>query len=652
MPRFCRSCSLLAVAGLLLITTWLYAPALDFGFIWDDPLWFGRVIGQSVPDLIKPTPDYHFYRPALLLYVRLFLKSNDTLDAPLMHAAQIGWHLINVALSFALCRRLRLDGWAAAAVAALVAWYPFSQQAVAWAAPAQPAATTLQNGAWLTYLQARRQQRRPRLMAGLSLSLFVIALFVQEGTAALAGLPLLLEWVLRQDSADAPSGSRSIWLLALAYLLITAGFGLLWLVLPRQPGYTSWVFEKAVLAYLLQGFIYPLLGRPAGYDPAKSPSPELLLTLTGIVIGGLLIAARRARQGRQALFGLAWASLGVMPAAVGLDYDYVKLSSRLLHYAAPGVAILWVCALLPPAGPTLSRRLARVGGAVLLGLMAIQSVVLLVDLQKMYVGGAHLLAQEVQVAQTEGEQARLLFVNFPDRYMLKRPPYPLGHWGVVLAPVVLDLGAFPDSLTGHHPNTASRSMPWLDAQARDAGPYHINLRGVITPPDQLYQLAKDMDAVYLSRHFPDGSFALEWAGSVTSDPSPDCQLAAWGQTLCLEAAQIEAETDQLRLILTWHSLSPAQLHDTIFVHLGQAGLPPIAQADGAAWLGTLPLTAWQPGDTIREQRIIPLPHTIPPGRHAIRVGVYNRVTGERLPATTVLGERLPDDALIVGHPPQ
>ncbi len=51
--------------GLLLVTAWFYTPTLGFGFIWDDPLWFGRVIGKSLGELVKPMPDFQFYRPAL-----------------------------------------------------------------------------------------------------------------------------------------------------------------------------------------------------------------------------------------------------------------------------------------------------------------------------------------------------------------------------------------------------------------------------------------------------------------------------------------------------------------------------------------------------------------------------------------------------------
>ena len=651
--------SLFVMLLLLLITAWFYGHALDFGFIWDDPLWYGRVVEKSVGELVQPMPDYHFYRPLLVLYNYLFLKPDNSLAAPLLHAAQVGWHLLNVTFAYALSRRLGLGGWTAVAVGGLVAWYPFSYQAVAWAAPAQPMAAALQNGALVIYVAARRKRTGSHLTIPLSLLLFLAAITVQEGTAVSAALPLLIEWVLHRRITGKDS-SQANWWLPLAYPLVAAGFGLLWLQIPREAGYTALTFDKSVGLYFLQGLVFPLLGRPAGYEPGQTIAPVILLALTGLTLGGLLVAAWRAGRGRQALFGLAWALLGIAPVAVGLRYSYVRLAPRLFYYSSPGVALLWACALSPgPEGPSAKKRgslhrLWRVGGAVILTLTLLQSGLLLTNFRRMYAAGIAHLDELIQATRSEAqtEHQRLLFVNFPDRYATKHPPYPLGYWGVTLAPVSVDLGAFPSIAIGQRPQTTSCSMPWIDLKARDAGPYQVDMRGMITPSDELYRLAHQVDAVYLSRYFPDGTFALQWAGDVTTaPPASSCQLANLGQTLCLQEAQIDLQPGQLGLTLTWLSLSAAQPHDAIFAHVGTAHQAPIAQADDDTWLGTLPLAVWQPGDVIREQRIVLLPEEIEPIQYEIRIGAYNRVTGERLLATTPLGKPLPDNTVIVGHLP-
>jgi hypothetical protein len=115
---------------------------------------------------------------------------------------------------------------------------------------------------------------------------------------------------------------------------------------------------------------------------------------------------------------------------------------------------------------------------------------------------------------------------------------------------------------------------------------------------------------------------------------------------------VDPQPGRVDLTLTWLSLSVAQPHDAIFAHLGLAGQPPVAQNDGDAWQGILPLTAWQPGDTVRERRSISLPQEMDPAPYGIRIGVYNRITGERLPGTTPQGEPLPDNAITVEPLPQ
>ncbi len=669
--------SLLPMIGVLLVTAWLYAPALGFGFMWDDPTWYGRVMGKSLAELLRPMLDYQFYRPGVALYNRLFMRRDQTFSAPIMHAVQIGWHLLDVALVYALCRRLKAGDGIALAVAGIVACFPFSHQAVAWVAPQQPMVAALQNGAWLAYLASRHRGKIRLPSAILSLVLFALALAIQEITAALALTPLLMELVLRstrkplqslvsgtkRDGRPGLSGSprlkqglrlsfapRTGLGLILTYPLIAAIFVLAWRTLPRPPGYPDWGFRPQVIGYFLQGFVFPLLGRVRGYAPGQTVPFALLATASGLALAALLTATWRAGRLRLALFGLALALLGSGPSAAGLRYEYTCASARLLYYSAPGVALLWACALLPPSTGTWSRRLWRTGGAIVFGLVILQSVLLLTGFQRMYAAGAAHMAEFIRLAQ-HGE--RLLFVNFPDQFTPKRPPYPMGYWGMLLAPGSVDLGEFSALATGRRPITFSRRMPWVDGEMRDAGPYLVDMRGEQVPADQLYQLAHQVDRVYLSRYLTDGTFSLQWAGAVVS-PTPAaqaCRLAVFSQTLCLQDAQVEAQANQLSVTLTWIGLAGAQPNDTILTHLGQVGQPPVAQADGDPWLGVLPLTLLQPGDTILDHRIIPLPATLPPGQYAIRIGLYNRVTGERMLASTPQGEPLPDNAITIGYFP-
>jgi hypothetical protein len=649
MSRF--HSSQIAILVVLLITVWIYAPALGFGFIWDDPIWLGRLIDKPLGTLIAATPDYQFYRPGTLIYHRLFLSSNGTFAAPPMHAAQIGFHLLNVALIYALIRRFGFGEWTAWATGTLVALYPFSHQAVAWAAAHQPLATTLQNAALLTYMSARRRGSRSPYV-GLSLLLFLAALITHESAVVLAPVPLLIEWLLRRSGSDKCLWSlQSAPKLALAYPLAATVFAMFWLQLPRQTGYTTLAFDGRVALYLVQGFIFPAIGRLAGYAPTLAPGT--LLMIAGLTLGGVFAVVWRTGRTRQALFGMAWAILGVLPSAVGLRYSYVSLGARLLYHSSPGIALLWVTALLPTVSKQRELDWWKHARIAILGLTIAQSSLLLLQFQGLYAAGTDHLSSLIHI--TETENPRILVVNFPDRYAPKRPPYPLGYWGVTLAPISVDLGEFSAIITGQEPNIISRRIPQIDHDARQAGPYDIDMRGLTTQPEQLYQLAHQVDAVYLSRHFPDGTFAMQRAGSVTpgssTKPALSCQLANFQQTACLQEVEIDPQPGYLKLSLTWHSLAPAQAHDTIFAHVGTADQPPIAQSDDDACLGLLPMSTWLPGDVIREQRIISLPDPVEPGQYEIRIGVYNRASGARLTAALPDGQPLQDDVIVVGHFP-
>jgi hypothetical protein len=56
------------------------------------------------------------------------------------------------------------------------------------------------------------------------------------------------------------------------------------------------------------------------------------------------------------------------------------------------------------------------------------------------------------------------------------------------------------------------------------------------------------------------------------------------------------------------------------------------------------LHAWRPGDLVRDIRRIPRPEDSTAGALTVRVGLYNRVTGDRYPGVDAAGQALPDGA--------
>jgi hypothetical protein len=58
------------------------------------------------------------------------------------------------------------------------------------------------------------------------------------------------------------------------------------------------------------------------------------------------------------------------------------------------------------------------------------------------------------------------------------------------------------------------------------------------------------------------------------------------------------------------------------VHLVGAEPQALAQADGPPVQGDYPTSLWAPGETIVDQRDLPIPADLPPGEYGVNVGLY------------------------------
>ncbi|MBN1921188.1 MAG: hypothetical protein JW892_08095 [Anaerolineae bacterium] len=626
--------------GLLLLTTALYAPALRFGFIWDDPVWFGRVVGKSLGELIAPLPEYHFYRPGTLLINRLFMRTGGVFDALPLHAFQIAIHLLNVALVARLCRALRLGHMLARGTALLFALYPLAHQAVAWAAPQQSWVTCFMLlTAWL-FLEARRRASACLLFA--ALLAYGAAIAVQESAVQMLPWLLLIDWRERRSW-------RALWRspALLLFLPVTVAYLLFWIQTPKYAGVTTLALESEVLWYLLQGLVFPLVGFARGFPVAVQSFIHPLMVLE---LAGLLALLLLRRRGWHLGLGLSWYGLQLLSTYVGLDYAYVSLSSRLLYLSAFGAALLWAAALLPDINSR--SRLGRMTGFVALALVALQSVALLLNFQTMYMHGATLQASMLKVLAQEGPSRSVLVVNYPDRYAPRRSPYPLGYWGVTLAPVRVALSDFAQLSTGVAPATESWSVLALGPGAQKLGPYQVDMRGGPVAESTIYERAQHTDATYVTRYHEDGTMKLHYAGTVDLPQSqvPVAWIAQFGAVARLLEAEPVWDGATLRLHLRWQALGSGIPTDSVFVHLASPDALPVAQADGEPGWGFFPLWSWQAGNFIDEERVfIPVADGIPPGVYNVNIGIYNWDAQTRAETWLPDGTRLPDNYFTLGQ---
>jgi hypothetical protein len=525
--------------------------------------------------------------------------------------------------------------------------HPFVYQAVAWAAPGQPLTAVFLNTAWVLYLIGRRHTHRPAqpVVLGLSVFCFFLSLTINETAVPLAALPLLFEVALRlqeQSWHEVVSSWRHPWRngwgWATVYVLLALLFIVFWLAAPKEKGITGVFADWRVYAYLLQGFVLPF---SSSRYAQLFTNNALLVTTWGLVILTLWALALVRKRGVLATVGLIWAFLGIAPGLVGLPYSYVSIASRLFYTAVPGVAWLWVAALWPDEKKR--ETVTAVIGIASLLFVAAFGLVTTVGFRHLYTDGTTLL--DNVVTALSAENGRYLFINFPDRFRLKEEPLAIGYWGLTLAPVVVDLAEFPALLTGSQAQTESWSMPWVDGEVRDNGPYHVDMRGVITQPDELYQLAFDHDGIFVTRYDDGGGFELHYAGSVEKGHEPVCKTAVFDDTICLQDVQIRTEEDTIIVRTSWWTNAVLEPHLSLFSHIGLPYMPPVAQADGHSWQETLPLAIWQPGDLIVDERQF----TLPPDSEAypVSIGIYNWVTGERLPVVDAEERPLTDNIYVI-----
>lgn len=89
--------------------------------------------------------------------------------------------------------------------------------------------------------------------------------------------------------------------------------------------------------------------------------------------------------------------------------------------------------------------------------------------------------------------------------------------------------------------------------------------------------------------------------------------------------------DSLVVTLYWHSMGPLPISYTTFVHLVNANGEIAAQADGIPLHGRYPTTAWGVGERFEDAYTLPLPTNLPPGGYSLLLGLYDPLTGARLP---------------------
>ncbi len=127
--------------------------------------------------------------------------------------------------------------------------------------------------------------------------------------------------------------------------------------------------------------------------------------------------------------------------------------------------------------------------------------------------------------------------------------------------------------------------------------------------------------------------------------------AALGQNVTLLGYDLEREGlragEKLRLTLYWQATGRMEASYTVFTHLLDEDERLVAQKDSPPQCGAAPTNSWLEGEIVVDEYQIEVGADTRPGKYRLEVGMYQATSGQRLPAFSEEGERLPGDRILL-----
>ncbi|PJF47315.1 MAG: hypothetical protein CUN48_09295 [Candidatus Thermofonsia Clade 3 bacterium] len=116
-------------------------------------------------------------------------------------------------------------------------------------------------------------------------------------------------------------------------------------------------------------------------------------------------------------------------------------------------------------------------------------------------------------------------------------------------------------------------------------------------------------------------------------------IAVFGDALRLDRVRFSPD----QVTFDWTTLKPPGGDYTFFVHILDENGAQIAQQDAEPFDGQYPTGLWEAGERVRDARAL----VLSPEARRLRIGWYDRRTGQRLAAHTADGRPWPDDIVFV-----
>lgn len=610
-----------------------YAPTLTLNFFWEDPADVGNVEGYSYTQLLFAPNSSSYYRPLTSVVMKLLRGNGPGFVALPYHILNLAAHLTAALLLYGVAWHWFGNRAAAFSAALFFVTYPPSLEAVTRVSSPHPLFVTATLAAMWLYSIGRERDRRWPVIAALVLA--CVAVLLNENGVLLPLFVLTLETFLLLDGRVRKFSSA-----AFAFLIPSALFVAIWFNIPKLGEPPQFGLQWIGALYLSQALAFPfarLVSQTGGWGLPPDWQAGVALAITVI-----LFAVCYWKNGwRRLAVALVWWGIASSLIWIARPMEYLAVSPRVMYFPSFAAALAW--GGLAAGGGSGKWSVRRALGGVVVILIAAQSWITLNHSVALYRAGSHLMDQIVDVGKNGGRQ---LFVNVPDRFEYRQPLYPLGYWGMLLAPVSQDLSDFVRFTSGVRMDTKSVSDFPLMAAMVEASPYRVNTRGVDAhASDLLYDSILWADETYRTDYSPDGAMSLKPVGDVRDSRTTARLIGRFGETAELLSAAAAWDGRAIQLTLTWASLESARPTDTIFVHLFNADGELVGQGDGDSLNGLLPPSAWRPGHEIEDRRTMVTDGDLIPGEYRITAGFYDRASGARYPAFDASGAPMPDGEL-------
>jgi hypothetical protein len=635
----------------------LYVPALRLMLIHDDAAnitWMNNftVLSVFVVDVSKgATP-----RPVANVLWILVRELFGWYIPAILHAWNVLIHMLNVALvaSFAnrIGRRLGLRGWVFPILSALIfGLFPFSFQAVLWAGAIYHPVLAMGGLCTMHIYLTARQRNRLGWWVGCVLALIFTCLAHESGFMfglLIAATELLFVFAGKRPLRIAPLliGALSLAYPVLYRLLLPSMWGV------SQPRDIAMMLQRVItnVPYIMQAMIswsIILLRTKIGLGQS---SPLVITILFLVCMIPALVWLLRTRAMTIALIALAWWVALSVPMLL-LYETYLLNSPRLLYTPAIGIALFWgaVTALLLQH---LRHPVAKVVLAVPVVVMLAWCVPYITD--RMDETERLTPAMETIDADLHAsdKSAKVLFINLPE---WSAPSYPAFLTGAEGMPIFqsADIPAWTWIYTV---SGTRRETTYVrhDISLTRGDRYYYGIPGATINDTVLREKLLAANYIYRFDYDAPGLRARRLAILQMGDTDPVGALASFSQgdarTSLRAASAINCE-GVVKADLTWAGVSGLTGPTGVFVHGFDAQNQQVAVADRDLVDGYLPLEMIPNGVVITETRIITaLQGTAPMTQ--LRIGLYNRVNGERFAAAQANGVGWEGDEVVVPIQPK